>query len=225
MADIRAFLDSALATRLLRWFVGLYVAAGLVAMAGMFAYAELSKRESSDTLVRAMLDNYGMRVETLEARYDEMRAEVAAYAVEPAALERLEQALAVALQLDGTDAVAVERRLDRVERLAVDAEASVRDLVAILSPAPPWELLTVVRLGDRFELYGHELEGLKARIDTLRQDFEARLARDHEHSAARIDDAFLMMQAFMVVVVPVFAIALGIVMGARPGTEGAPAEA
>ena len=222
MADIAAVLRRALSTSVLRWFMVAYLGAAVAVTLGLFLYAELARRDASEDYVRAVLDNQSRRIGQLAEQLHDLRAAHDALGFDAAALERLEHALAVAAELDDTDAAAIERRLAEVEQLAQAADASARDLAALLNPGPPHELLTVVRLGDRFEFFGRQLDVLQQDIDSTRQDLQARLDQNHEQTAARIDNLFLTIQVFAAVVLPILLLAVKDVLPRRPGTEPTP---
>ena len=99
----------------------------------------------------------------------------------------MDKLIAAAGEFSALDAVSLSERLERVESRASQTHEELGEFKSALNPTMPEDALKVLRLGDKFELYGRELDTLKDQVAQLRTDLGDRIERNHERAIGRVD--------------------------------------
>lgn len=147
----------------LRWAVSIYFLVVLVITATSFFTGSLTEQERAQISLGAEQTDLRERVAQLE-RMISSSAFPGPQPIENSQPNR--ESLSSAELADSADLVA---QVSELAGSVGNLEEDLRGLRSLLQPPTSEELLTVLRLGDRFEVFGAELSSLDRRIDANHQ--------------------------------------------------------
>ena len=96
-------------------------------------------------------------------------------------------------------------------------------LQSALNPTKPEEILSVLRLGDKFELFGDKLQDFRQKFDELREEVEKAIENNNQQMLRQLQTiqwfVGLLTATFTAMVVPIL-ITTVVRLFSRQGDEG-----
>ena len=167
------------------WLMTAYVAAVAGAMVFVFVSNAFSRLEFSDQLARAPPVKFQDLVEfqDLVRRLDELEQLVVELPTGP------ETGPSIRTLANG-DTVTDSATLSRIDVLEDSLTALHEDhqtLRTALNPTDPTAILTVLRLGDKFELLTNELDSIRTNLDDTKRSVDQRIQQNYESTTKLVD--------------------------------------
>jgi len=195
-----------------RWLIVAYmiVIFTVTFLSYYFEFQDLNSRMTNEILM--------MEVEALDRQTAELRTAIderlgtlentldsvtAAQNISP---ERLEEMIETIEKVESSPDNQVPSLLSKVEELDQETSRLVeefKELRSALNPTAPEEIFTVVRLGDKFELFLEKIRVLEDTISQLQTDVDEEVQRNFEQVEAQVDRIVGMLQWLGLLLVPV----------------------
>jgi len=169
-----------------RWLMVVYAAIALVAMGLSFVGSALDRLRFSDSDLQSVQE---MHAELLSDLQNEAERTATGLSVVSSRLADLALAAEPANQAALADQVSLTKRLDELQTSFETLSETVRDVRSLIDPESQEELLTVLRLGDKFRFFEDELEELQGELTQIRQEVDDEMAQHYESTSALVEGA------------------------------------
>ncbi|MXZ29018.1 MAG: hypothetical protein F4222_12715 [Gammaproteobacteria bacterium] len=184
MADRRLSLRRMMAKPAFRWFLLAYLIVAILGVAITFISEYSVERDFLEYRLEMRQVQLSERFDVQEIRIESIESTLESLELAETNLDETRQALKAISEFETQSVVA---RLSRVEDVAGSVGKELEHVKAILNPTNPEDVLTVLRVGDKLELLGREIEVLNADFIALRQDLVNRIEINHERALGRVD--------------------------------------
>lgn len=193
---------------ILRWFAVAYIV--VVLIGGFAAYvreSQLQITEESWITARQTFDRIRELQEKITKRLNKLENDANSFrVVQEIDPKRLDATIKAIERIESLPDDQISPLLARVA--ALDQETSrlageFKEIRSALSPTEPEEILTVARLGDKFELFLQKIRVLEDKIEQLRKDVDAKVQHNFEQVNAQVDRIVGMLQWLGLLIVPV----------------------
>ena len=191
MAERQSKLRRVMARPAFRWLLIVYVAVAGVGVVFTFISDISVEREFAEFRLAMRQAEHSDLLEKLQQEIWDLESTLESLQVAETNFEEIQNALNTLDQFRSLQEVSVVSRLEgmeeKVEEIAFVMDEELEELKTILNPTNPEDILTVLRVGDKLELYGRELEALRRDVTALRTDLGERIELNHERALGRVD--------------------------------------
>ena len=161
-----------------------YAATAAGTMVLFFIENTFTDREFSNYIVERQ-NQLRQHYDTLLTRFNELEQRISDYqaavkTIPPTLTQNNEESVQLA---DAT----LSSRLDTLENSTAALRDDLRALRSVLNPTDPNDVLTVLRLGDKFELLTNELDSIRADIDETSRSVDQRIQANYENTTKHVD--------------------------------------
>lgn len=182
-----------------RWLMVVYVGLALVAMAFTFITDSLNRVRFSNEVIRDAHDAQNLQLSMLAERLD--HAENLVTSCLSVSEELVQRDLAAAETPQSVD-VSVLSRLEKVESSLENLDQSLNDLRSILNPTNAEEVLTVLRLGDKFEFFENALSRLEGDLSRVHEEVDEQISLNYQNTSELVEGARDTVRWLAVLLVP-----------------------
>ena len=197
-----------------------YAGIAVVGLVFVFVSNTFSRLEFSDRIVlERQLDLAGRfdeligRLDALEERVTDLQSAPEPSPPTPTSRDTLKQ----------TDSTMLTR-LDALEDSAAALREDLHTIRTVLNPTDPTEVLTVLRLGDKFELLTNELDSIRTNIDDVKLSVDQRIQQNYQSTINHVDAVTSTIGWMALLLVPMLLNALREFLPRKsPDAAGAPA--
>ena len=164
-----------------RWAVITYMAFVAVAMVSFLVSSLFSRLESADHIAFERQSDLAGQIQDLVGRLDTLEQLV--LQTGPGPIDGNANEKDTVEQTDSTTLSRFGMLEDSVAALHQDLQA----LRTILNPTDPSDVLTVLRLGDKFELLTNELDAIRTDIDETKRSVDQRIQQNYDSTTTHVD--------------------------------------
>ena len=126
------------------------------------------------------------RLESLKEEVEVLQDLLLGQTFDSARIEEMRSTIAEVEKLQGDPFHSVLDRLNEIEEITLEQGKELDDLKLTLNPTDPGQMLSVLRLGDKFELIGYKIEEIQRQSSQLRNDLNKDIEDSYRHSAEQI---------------------------------------
>ena len=184
MADKRLSLRRMMARPAFRWFLLVYLVVAIFGVAVTFISEYSIERDFLEFRLEMRQEQLSERFVEQQTRIESIESTLESLKLVETDLDETRDALKAINEFETQSVIA---RLSSVEDIADAVGEELEQVKAILNPTNPEDVLTVLRVGDKLELLGREIEVLNADFIALRQDLVNRIETNHERALGRVD--------------------------------------
>lgn len=197
------------------WVVIIYLIIGLVG-GGYFFVKERQDvlsdesrmiRLESRMLVEQMLDQSKMLKAQVEKALADLEARVLNASeitkIDPVKLESLLEAIRRIESIPTDPKGPILARINQLDNKVATLSEESKKLRSALNPTDPVDILTVARLGDKFELFLTKIKTIEANLKELEKDTDQKVQRNFQLVDAQVDRIVSMLQWLGLLLIPV----------------------
>ena len=188
-----------------RWIVVTYIVVIVVAGAFSFTVKLDQQRMYSDheiALVGIHQEKLYVRLDDIEDQIESIKKLIGAQEIDSEQIDKLVASVAEIEKLKNTPEFTLPKRLTEVEELSSTISSDLANLKSALNPTRPEEILTVLRLGDKFELFSNQIEVIQKEVAQLRINLNNNIQGNYEKLTQHIDSVTGMMGWIALLLIP-----------------------
>ena len=162
-----------------------YIVIAVIAMLVLFSSNTLNRLEFSDSIYETRNHQLSAQIESLEQRI---------FKLEQSVEEDQSPVQNDGIGLTPTQHTTVNLPDSATESRVRELEAGIKvlrqefdSLRSVLNPTEPSALLSVLRLGDKFEFLTKELDSIRTEIDETKEDFRSSIQQNYESTIRHVD--------------------------------------
>lgn len=190
---------------LYRWGAVAYIALAATAAVVTFSQVLVESQMRSEHDV-AMLTEYQkqtfVRMEKIEEEVKLLQDLLQGRDFDIATLEHLRRTISEVQELQSSPISSILDRLGALEKHTTDYAQELVDLKSALNPTNPEEILSVLRLADKFELFGLQIQEVQRQISQLRDDLNRSIENNYKQTLDHIDTIQWFMGSIALLLVP-----------------------
>ena len=142
------------------------------------------------------------RLDDIEDQIESIKKLIGAQEIDSEQIDKLVASVAEIEKLKNTPEFTLPKRLTAVEELSSTISSDLANLKSALNPTRPDEILTVLRLGDKFELFNNQIEVIQKEVAQLRIDLNNNIQGNYEKLTQHIDSVTGMMGWIALLLIP-----------------------
>ena len=203
--SVKSLIRLIVARPFFRWIVVAYIV--IIVVVGAFSYTvQLDQQrlysEREIALVGMHQEKLFVRLDDIEDQVESIKKLIGAQEIDPEQIDKLLASVAEIEKLKNTPEFTLQKRLTAVEELSSTISSDLANLKSALNPTRPEEILTVLRLGDKFELFNNQIEVIQKEVAQLRIDVNNNIQGNYEKLTQHIDSVVGMMGWIALLLIP-----------------------
>ena len=190
-------------------------------------YQEFQSRlylEERDARVQELADSARILDDRLQKINDAIATSITVPDINPERIDAVMETINRIESLSKHELSQLDERVSNLEENTSRLTAMFNEIRSALNPTEPGEILTVARLGDKFELFLLKVTGLENKVQELREELEKQERNNVRQITSEVDRIFDFIKIFGLTLLPIivtiiFRMMLGIIPRSKKKTE------
>ena len=188
-----------------RWAAITYIAIAAIGVAVSFFVSfndSLIRSDHELTMVGIHQQDTATRLDVVVEQVESLQKLLPTLQMDTQKSEELRQTIVAIQELQQSPDFSLLDRFSKIEKATAKLDTELHELKSALNPANPGGILSILRLGDKFELFDHQLVTLQREISQLRENLHRNINENYQRTKDHIDTMKWIVGSIVLLLVP-----------------------